>query len=250
MFCRDVCNVKHGIAGVTISVLYCNSWQCEVCQGRRAWKLAQDLKAGKPSKFLTLTVAAKRGISREQRARSLKDAWVAWIAKLRREHPGEVVEYAYVFEDTEKGEPHMHILGRWPWVDKAEISAYFGKKIGAPNTRIEAVKSQKGLASYLTDYLKKGPTRFGTLKRYGFSKGYRIRKRVKEAIPKVWQGHVTQVDQPYHLLQIDYFIKGFRQYGEAPPGFCRLLRPQPKPPDIWRLDSGLLTRLSPLGSRP
>lgn len=231
MLCRDVTLVKHAEAGLQVSALWCNSWQCEVCAPRRAWRCAQDMLAGRPTKFLTLTVKSTRSFSKEQRARELLRAFQKWVRQVRAKHGKAHCEYYYVFEDTQKGEPHLHVVGRWPFIPKKEISEFFGREIGAPNTRIDGVQSPKGLAAYLTEYLTKGPTKFGTLKRYGNSRRFRLWQRPGPAREPEWRGYVVQVDRPWSELVAEYVLRGFRSLGDMRRGFVRLERPRP-PPEV------------------
>lgn len=230
MYCSQRTLVKHCRAGVALSVLWCNAWTCEYCAPRRAWKCAEDMKRGLPFMFLTLTVNPKVGINEEQRARRLLAAWRKWVRMVRKQHGPDAVEYYYVFEAQKSGEPHLHIVGRWPRVEKEEISAWFAKEIQAPSTRIEGIKSQNGLAQYLTDYLTKGPTRFGTLKRYGYSRKYFIKAKPKPHEDPAWQGQWQIVDRPFNDLLHDYICRRYISAAEYHPGFAELRRP---PPADW-----------------
>lgn len=198
------------------------------------------MKRGLPFMFLTLTVNPARGIDANHRARTLKAAFIKWVRMVRKTHGKDSVEYYYVFEATKAGEPHLHVVGRWPRIEKEEISAFFEKEIAAPSTRIEGIHSQDGLARYLTDYLTKGPTRFGTLKRYGYSRKYFIKARPEQYVAAIWQGTWEIVDKPFLDLRNLYWFKGFRRAAEARPGFMELLRPEPPPPKSpWVYPIGL-----------
>lgn len=250
MYCSERTLVKHCKAGVALSVLWCNSWGCEHCGPRRAWKCAEDMKRGLPFMFLTLTVNPKRGIDQEQRARGLLRAWKKWVRQQRKIHGKNAVEYYYVFEAQKSGEPHLHIVGRWPRVEKEEISRWFRDEIDAPSTRIEGIKSANGLAQYLTDYLTKGPTRFGTLKRYGYSRKYFIKARPAAHILQEWMGDWQIVDRPWLDLFHLYWFKGFRRFADSRPGFAELCRPPPTAKDLWPVPTAGLTVVGPRGVAP
>lgn len=233
MFCSERSLVKHSSAGVSLSVLWCNSWGCEHCGGRRAWKCARDMERGIPHKFLTLTVNPAVGVSQEHRARRLLAAWRKWVQVQRKAWGKLAVEYYYVFEAQKSGEPHLHIVGRWPRIEKEDISAWFAKEIQAPSTRIEGIRSAKNLCQYLTQYLTKGPTKFGTLKRYGYSRKYFIKAKAKMEISKQWQGAWEIVETSWHDLFNLYWFKGYRRLATARVGYSELLRPVVPPPRAW-----------------
>ena len=188
------------------------------------------MERGLPFMFLTLTVNPAFGINKEQRARRLLAAWRKWVREQRKKYGKHTVEYYYVFEDQQSGEPHLHIVGRWPRIEKEEISAWFEKEIRAPSTRIEGIKAAKDLCKYLTQYLTKGPTRFGTLKRYGYSRKYFIKARPQPHMDPAWQGRWETVDRPWLDLYHEYFMKGFRLAGWGKMGFAEMARPGPRPP--------------------
>lgn len=230
--------VKSCEAGIALAVLWCNTWGCEHCGPRRAWKCAEDMKRGLPFMFLTLTVNPAFGINQEQRARRLKAAWVKWVREVRKEHGQEAVEYYYVFEAQKSGEPHMHIVGRWPRIEKEDISAWFEKEVRAPSTRIEGIKDAHKMCHYLAKYLSKGPTRFGTLKRYGYSRKYFIKAKPKPHEDPRWQGQWNIVDRPFNDLLQEYVCRRFTAQGDYHPGFAELTRPPPFEPVNLKLRPG------------
>lgn len=250
MFCSTRTLVKHSEAGVTLSVLWCNSWGCEWCGPRRAWKCAEDMQRGLPFMFLTLTVNPARGINQEQRARELLRAWRKWVREQRKEHGKTAVEYYYVFEAQQSGEPHLHIVGRWPRIEKEDISKWFGKEIEAPSTRIEGIKNAKDMCQYLSKYLTKGPSRFGTLKRYGYSRKYFIKPKPEPCEHPKWKGDWRTVDAPYLDIFYFYWFKGFRGTADGRCGFAELERPRPPPEPPWPSQSPGLYPILPDGTRP
>lgn len=185
MLCSELTLVKQTRLAMKAVTLFCNSWSCEICAPRRARKIAGQLKEGKPTKFLTLTVNPDIGADPAHRADMLATAFRKWIRQLRKQHPASEVEYYCVFEKTDAGEPHLHILGRWPFVKQSVIANFMEAEIGAPIVWIEAVKSQNQAAGYLSKYLSKDCTKFGKLKRYFKSRGY-IKAKQKEEEPWPW----------------------------------------------------------------
>lgn len=229
MLCQEFSLVKHGLRGVRCVSLFCNAWNCEVCAPRRARKIAGQLKHGHPNKFLTLTVDANRGIDAEQRARSLLRAFQAWVKQLRKLHPDQKIEYGYVFEKTQNGEPHLHVLGRWPFTSQAKISSFMRAHIGAPVVWIEAVKSKRKAAAYVSKYLSKDCTKFGTMKRYGFSKGYRAPRTDRKIDPPEWRSPWQKVERSWHDLVTHYIVQGWKFQEDTRRGYFEALRPEVSP---------------------
>jgi len=127
---------------------------------------------GKPTTFLTLTVNPATGQSPTDRARELVDAMRIMLKRAGRKFTKSRIEYLAVFEETKKGEPHLHMLMRAPFVPQKWISATMDELIAAPIVDIRRVTSARLAAQYVAKYVAKGPKSFGNLKRYWHTKRY------------------------------------------------------------------------------
>lgn len=163
--------------------LYCRSWNCETCRPKRKSQLMALAAAGEPSRFLTLTVNPAYGLNPEDRLKMLSHAWKVLVKRLRRIHGAAQVEYLAVVEATKRGEPHLHILLRAPFIPWRLISEAMDELIHAPIVDIRQIRSQKEVVSYVAKYITKGNHQFGTSKRYWHSKGYDLEGRRKPFIP-------------------------------------------------------------------
>lgn len=172
MLCREACIVKEYRDRIEVSTLFCRTWSCDICYPRRQHEVAQEIQAGRPTTFITLTIPAGRGRTPLTACEALKGALADLIRQIRKRHPDAKVEYFAVVEKTKRGWPHLHVAARMPFVPQAWVSAVMKRLIDAPIVDIRAVKSQKGVARYLSKYLAKGLERFGTLKRYWKSQGW------------------------------------------------------------------------------
>ena len=166
--------------------LWGRSWQCADCAPFRIAALKRFGRDGHPTTFLTLTVNPRHGQSPEQRAQELSDAWKIVVKRARRKFTKAPLEYFAIFEATKKGEPHLHILLRAPFIPQRWLSQAMDELIEAPIVDIRRVGSAKNAASYVAKYVGKGPKPFAALKRYWSSKGYQI-DNVKP--PKDPDGH-------------------------------------------------------------
>lgn len=128
--------------------------------------------SGNPSAFITLTVNPAHGQSPEARAQELSDAWKIVVKRARRKWTKAPLEYIAVFEATKKGEPHLHILCRAPFIPQRWLSDQMNELINAPVVDIRRVHGNHEVARYVAKYVGKGPKPFAKLKRYWSSKGY------------------------------------------------------------------------------
>lgn len=159
--------------------LWCRAWSCADCRPFRLAALKRMAMAGNPTTFLTLTINPARGQSVEERARELSDALKILIKRARRKFTKGEIEYLAVFEETKKGEPHLHLLMRAPYLPQPWISATMAKLIESPIVDIRRVGHKRAAAQYVTKYVGKGPKSFGPLKRYWATPRYDL-----EHVPK------------------------------------------------------------------
>jgi len=129
---------------------------------------------GQPTTFITLTVNPRHGQDRVERARELSNAWKIVVKRARRKFTKAPLEYLAVFEETKKGEPHLHILCRAPFIPQRWLSAAMDELIHAPVVDIRKVHGTREAARYVAKYVGKGPKAFAELKRYWQSKGYNL----------------------------------------------------------------------------
>jgi len=154
--------------------LWCRAWTCPDCFWRRLRRLKREAQAGEPTTFLTLTVNPATYSGPNERAIRLSHAFRALIRLARKTYPSKPIEYLAVFETTKRGEPHLHVVMRAPYIPQRWISAQMSKLINAPIVDISKVKSKGHVAAYVSKYISKGPHRFGTTKRYWSSPGYHL----------------------------------------------------------------------------
>ena len=215
--------------------VYCRSWSCECCNPKRITRLKEEIASGNPSAMLTLTVNPARGQSPEARAYELVDAMREMIRRARKEHPTKRVEYFAVFEETKRGEPHLHLCIKAPFIRQRWISEQMLELIDAPVVDIRKCSSGRDAARYLAKYVGKGPKQFGNLKRYWSSRGY-VPKHVKAfraelKRPRVWvliRDTLEDVVASLDGTQFDVSWLGANEVAvmpgtvcpRAPPGWC------------------------------
>jgi len=113
----------------------------------------------------------------------LTNAWRVIVKRLRRLHGQEAIQYLAVVEQTQKGEPHLHILLRSPYIAQKLLSSWMGELVGAPIVDIRRIKSQKEVIRYVAKYVTKEVSNELRQKRFTVSKHYELAEVVEAAIP-------------------------------------------------------------------
>jgi len=205
--CTDLLRVNHYEHQTTIEPLWCKCWSCELCAPRRRSRLIRDVIDGKPTKFLTLTTGPEVTGTPERKAEKLVDAWRALRKRIRlelsmpeherwrtpsgiarhrrlRRHERSYIggtppklpplPFFAVFEATKKGQPHLHIVLRAPFMPQKWLSAQMLELLKSPILDVRAIDSTTRVAAYIAKYLGKDPHQFGTCKRYWHSKDWNV----------------------------------------------------------------------------
>ena len=172
MLCSEFTILRQYEKSLKAEPLYCRSWSCEICAPRRARQLRGMAMRGRPDSFLTLTVNPAWGASPQERARRLVVAWRNIRQAWSRQHAGKKLPFLAVFEETKRGEPHLHIIMRAPFISQRWLSKMMRKYMDAPIVDIRRVKNQKGAAMYVSKYLSKGAKAWEGCKRYWRSKDW------------------------------------------------------------------------------
>lgn len=178
--------VKHAIEGTTAITLWCRSWTCHDCAPFRIASLKKMAMDGNPTTFITLTVNPQSGETPTARAQALSNAWKIVVKRARRKWLKAPLEYMAVFEETKRGEPHLHILCRAPFIPQHWLSDQMNELIAAPIVDIRKVGHVKNAARYVAKYVGKGPKAFASLKRYWQSKNYAPAARKASLEPEQW----------------------------------------------------------------
>lgn len=220
MLCSEAVIVNHGIEEAQAVTLKCRSWGCELCQPDRKRDLIALAKGGRPKVFVTLTVNPGFGSDPVDRARGLVKAWrrIVKLAKIRYSRPK--IPYFCVFEATKAGEPHLHILVDIPWIDQKWLSREMADMNGAPVVWIVKIRSPSHVAHYIAKYIGKAPQKFGTLKRYWYTRGWEVDPFKPDPLPGCWSKawRIARTDLATLQSEWEYQgwhceVRGSRLYG-------------------------------------
>lgn len=109
-----------------------------------------------------------------------------------------------VLELTKRGEPHLHIMCRSPFIRQADLSKFMKARINAPIVDIRMVKGSGEVAKYVAKYISKRPIKLGTMKRYWrsmnyFSEAIKLMRRLRPKHNAVWRIELNTVAFIQHL---------------------------------------------------
>jgi len=236
ILCSERSLVKTGDGWGVALPLFCRSWGCEICAPRRAAQLIALGKAGRPNRFLTLTIAPTVAPTAALRAKALANALRNLMKRVRRKVAPAKVEYLAVFEATKLGNPHLHVLLRSPFLAQAWISEVMRELIGSPICDIRQVKDAGHAARYVAKYIGKEPHKFGTCKRYWTSGNWNLRRKEAEEVDDGSRWTISE--QPLKQIWLHWYNLGlcptwrpheWLAWGNLPESIARWASDRPPP---------------------
>lgn len=225
----------------TIKILPCGSWSCETCAPHRRKQLMAIAASGKPTICLTLTHWYKPGCDQEAHYRELHSGWKVLVKRILRQFNKEPskrwvmktedgyeyqellantithktrakqikkLHYMAFAEETEKGEPHLHILLRTVFIPQAWIAQQMNEIMASPVVWIEKIKGPKAAIAYVTKYVTKAPAQFGKSRRYWVSRWYQLIKRERTKAPLYDRINTHVIFQGFQELIREIVIQG------------------------------------------
>lgn len=141
--------------GSTVKVipLYCHKWNCPRCRKQKAHRWRQIACAGKPDKFITLTLRSDENASCREQAKKLKRSFTELVRRIRT-HYGRF-QYLLILELTRIGTPHCHILARCDYIPQGFLSKEWCALTGAFKVDIRKIKRTSDVSRYITKYMGK-----------------------------------------------------------------------------------------------
>lgn len=214
MLCAQFILRKRDVIPEEVRPLPCRSWGCDYCAPQRRRQLMAEAASGEPNKLLTLTVNVAVGDSPSHRRDILHAAWRNLVKRINRqfqlpperrwlmtapdgatfqniaaysitsETPQRAIEglpYFAFIERTKRGEPHLHILLRCPFIPQAWISQQMRDLAGSPIVWIEKIENTAKAIAYVSKYVTKAPAQFGNKKRYWQSRNWKVNEGDQDA---------------------------------------------------------------------
>lgn len=119
------------------------------------------------------------------------------------------LHYMAFAEETENGEPHLHILLRTVFIPQAWISQQMREIIASPITWIEKIKGARSAIAYVTKYVTKAPAQFGKSRRYWISRWFQLKKRERTKQPLYDRINTKVVFQEFRELISEIVVQGY-----------------------------------------
>lgn len=224
MLCSQLVMRKDGVDPEELRPLPCRSWSCEWCAPKRRRQLMARAAKGEPTALLTLTVNVAVGDGPAHRRDMLHDAWKrlvkrinrqfqlpperrwqltaktreptqqSWLLKTTAKTPqakAASLPYFAFLERTKRGEPHLHILIRSPYIPQDWLSEQMDDMLGSPIVWIEKIENSKHAIAYVTKYVTKAPAQWGNKKRYWQSRNWAPQDKDDDDEWRSYDGPVT-----------------------------------------------------------
>jgi len=131
--------------------------------------------AGNPVRFITLTINPRVGTSPEARLKILSHAWRTIVKRAKRRFRSRPLSYLAIVEQTKRGEPHLHILYRGPFLPHRWLSNAMDQLAQSPIVDIRRIRNQREVIRYVAKYVTKAPAHFSGSKRYWSSQDWEPR---------------------------------------------------------------------------
>lgn len=172
MFCGEQSLVGIGRFDALCIPLRCRRWTCEECFPSRLRELRNIAADGDPTTLITLTVDPDKFESPSAAAKALSVAWRNIRQRAKRDGYSDKIPFLAVFEETQRGWPHLHILAQCPFIPQSWLSQRCYEYLRSPIVDIRRVRSRRQASRYVAKYVSKSPHRFDGVKRYWRSRDY------------------------------------------------------------------------------
>lgn len=166
---RTACIIGRCNGRVRVIAVGCGRWDCDDCAPRKRAKLVELAVRGRPNILLTLTSRRVEGADANDAAEAMVLAWPKLKQRIERLTGRKCWSVFKVFEATQAGWPHLHVLVRGCFVDQRWLSAQWDELLGAPIVHVKAIDNPGRAANYVAKYLSKAPHQFARRRRWSRS---------------------------------------------------------------------------------
>lgn len=211
MLCTELAIYGSTPQSLHAHALHCKSWLCPYCGERNRRRLIGLCIDGEPTTLLTLTTNPAYESDPIAAADNLYSAWQRLIRRLRRDYGRDRIAYIAIWERTQRGMPHLHILMRAPYIPQHRISAEMDAMISAPIVDIRKVTNTRQVARYVGKYVSKDPARWPGHNRFARSRNWRetaTAKRNQWTPPEdiLWEVVHLRLDHLADILRRSYRV--------------------------------------------
>jgi hypothetical protein len=99
-------------------------------------------------------------------------AWRLLWKRIKRKQGRQARGYVKVIELTQKGTPHLHIALDCGFISQRWLSAEWLELTGSPVVDIRIIRTQRGLARYLSKYLTKASEAVASRRKFSASRAF------------------------------------------------------------------------------
>jgi len=180
--CTDLVLVNANQQRGEIKALKCKRWKCEICNPDNRWKVMCKARDGLPNLFLTLTVSDKGYEDENAQARDMKRGLVLLRRRIEAHWGIKNIPFIVVFERHKRGQPHMHLLLRAPYLHQKVLLGMWRDIMGSGGVNTKFVKNKEKILFYITKYIGKDLAHFEGCKRWWRSQNFNVVKEEREPI--------------------------------------------------------------------
>ncbi len=206
---------------VVIIPVPCKSWNCPHCGPRKRAYYIDLLSRGDPQREMTLTCPVGLFTSPQSTAVDMKEAFVKLVKQIRKIF--KKFEYALVWELTQKGVPHAHVLFRGTYIPQKWLSIKWQSLGFGRVVDIRSVRKGEARAAHACKYLGKatGQTAYelAPLHIVQISQNYVLRPTDDPAVSQVtsYEWSFTPLD-PGEVAEIYCRSQNFAHIQQRPAG--------------------------------
>lgn len=155
LYCQQwsICKEEDGVK--TYLPLDCHSWSCPRCAAGMKSKITKALQDVEVHRFVTLTASVAAFPNPDDAWRVLGRSVNVLLKRIRRYCAPNSVEFFMVWETTQRGYPHAHLLFRGPYLPQRWLSRQWDDLTGSPIVDVRRVASGPTAAKYIAKYLAK-----------------------------------------------------------------------------------------------
>lgn len=230
MYCGENSLSRHDEGNIVAVSLRCRSWPCPECGQQRKLQLIAQCHRGAPTTFLTLTLRRIPGRTPNQAALVLTRAWRLLRLRIMRRYKIKKLPFALVMEAHVSGYPHAHILLRSIWLDWKWLSEQMRDIADSPSVYIERIDHKAKINAYVAKYAGKCAHKFGTAKRYYFSRDYILPDSNPKAAEKRLRHQWDRQNMSVARFSTDLARLGYVIEWES----MRAFTARPPPDEWWR----------------
>ena len=160
----------------------CKRWSCDPCGKKKARVLAHRIATSRANRFLTLTCRPNPDATPAEQLDMMNAAWRDLWKRFRRRYGRLCRGYVKIVELHASGAPHLHIAIAAPFIPQTSISAAWAELTGSPIVDIRVVRTEQGIARYLSKYLTKAT--HAVARRRRWSQSYKFLPKPEEHQPE------------------------------------------------------------------